>query len=162
VSGVTIDFQEKTATATYDPSKTTVERLIASLTKKKKYGATLEHLETRYDVGIGTWILATEGTTCSPEGKGKLLLTFEPTGGSISDVKVDWKTDPGATLTPVNSEAKEELTTSHTFSAEFEVAGDVKKTELIVRVSVSYTGKDDKKKGGPAKVDLPGVIVIQQ
>lgn len=164
MADVAIDFQQKMATVTYDPSKTTVEKLIASLTggKKKKYGATLDHVETRYDVGIGTWILSTEGATYSPEGKGKLLLTFEPMGGSISEVKVDWKLDAGATVTPVDSEAKEEITTSHTFSSEFEVAGDVKKNELVVHVLVSYTGKDDKKKGGPAKVDLPGVIVIQK
>lgn len=157
-----IHFQEKTATVTYDPSKTTVEKIVAGLTKKKKYGATIERVETRHDVGIGTWILSTEGSTYSPEGKGKLLLTFEPTGGSISGVKIDWKGDTGVTVTPVDSEANDEINTSHTFSSEFEVAADVKKSEVVVRVSVSYTAKDDKKKGGPVKLDLPGVIVIQK
>ncbi len=163
VKDVMVDWEKKTACVTYDPLKTNAEAIIGSLTKKKKkYTATLDKVETIVDTGIGTWVFSTEHASYSPEGKGKLELAFDPKGGSIKGVKVEWTPPTKLTLTPTDSESLAELTTAHTFSADFEVADDAKGPEMLVHALLTYTAKDAKGKESSERIELVGVVVLQK
>ncbi|GEM_PF-3337054 len=161
VSGVTVDFETCLATVTFDPSKTTVSKILASLARKRKYRADLQGVETLYDVGIGTWALSTDRIAFSPGQPGKLNLTFTPKGGSISGLRIEWKSEAGVAVTPVDKGSDAVVSISTMFICEFVLPKDVTKSEMTSRVVLTYTGKDDAGQVAKARIELPGVIVMK-
>ena len=139
-----MNFEKKTASVEYEPGKTTLKDVMATLMRTNKYTATLDSpVTTTFAANEADFSVKCESPKHAPDSDGKLLIVLGFKGESKGDPKMSCTAADGLTLTPDGGDMK------------FHVGKDVKDGEYLITVHVEYSGAS-----GSVKVDMPGVVIV--
>ncbi len=134
-----MSYQKKTALVEYEPGKMSVGRMIDCVRRTNKYAADLkEPVVTRLSTEIGEWKVSCLAPVYSPASKGELVLTLEPSKrGQVSLLRAEWTGEEG--LSVASGVLREDPSSgAWTSTADFKVARELQKDELLARVTLSY------------------------
>ncbi len=139
-----MNFDSKTASVEYEPDKTTLGAVMATLMRTNKYTATLDApVATKFATSEVDFSVKCEKATHAADSDGKLLIVLAFKGESKGDPKMSCTAADGLTLTPDGGDMK------------FHVGKDLKDGEYLITVHIEYPGAS-----GAVKVDMPGVVIV--
>ncbi len=139
-----MNFEKKTASVEYEPDKTTLGDVMASLMRTNQYTSKLDApVATTFVTGEADFSVKCEKASHAPDSDGKLLIVLGFKGETKGDPKMSCTAADGLTLTPEGGDMN------------FHVGKDVKDGEYQITVHVEYAGA-----AGTVKVDLPGVVIV--
>lgn len=143
----------------YEPGRTSVAALLRALEPTLKYvGRQESPVETSLTNSAGTWLLATRQSAYAPGEGGRMTLRIQrrpevEVGGFVAAWSGEDALHVVASAAPAT--ATDDSSGTVEFSADFAVATEVARPELLARVTVEYRLGDT-----PECVTLVGVVPV--
>ncbi|GEM_PF-3094135 len=151
-----MSYQKKSALVEYEPGKTSVGELVERVRQTNKYTVDLkEPVVTRLSTEIGAWKVSCLNPAYSPASRGGLVVTLEPSKrGQVALLRAEWSGEDGLSVAP-GALQEDPGSGVWTSTADFEVAKELEKDELLARVTLTY-----RVEGVQSRVTLDAVVPV--